>query len=136
MPQLLGCDANSETSSMGSSLAGAIIAVISFTMGLFFIVRALIFDVVPEGWPSLIVSIFFLGGIRLMGLGAVGEYIGMIYVTMNSVPGSPFGRSVRVARSWSPPGGSFKAIQAAMSMYSAFYVQVMDAAPRSAATRA
>jgi len=40
----------------------------------------------PPGWPSLIVSVFFLGGIQLMGIGAVGEYIGRIFITQNKRP--------------------------------------------------
>ena len=34
----------------------------------------------------MIVTLFFLGGIQLMGLGAVGEYVGRIFLTQNKLP--------------------------------------------------
>ncbi len=38
------------------------------------------------GWTSLILSVWFLGGLILMGLGIVGEYIGKIYVEVKRRP--------------------------------------------------
>ncbi len=38
------------------------------------------------GWTSLILSVWFLGGLILMGLGIVGEYIGKIYVEVKHRP--------------------------------------------------
>ncbi len=32
-----------------------------------------------EGWTSLVVSLWMLGGIQLLSLGVIGEYIGKIY---------------------------------------------------------
>ena len=32
-----------------------------------------------SGWTSMVVSMYFLGGIQLLGLGIMGEYIGKIY---------------------------------------------------------
>lgn len=67
-------------------LIGGIISFFSFLMALFFIVQALVLSRSPEGYPSLIVTLFFLGGIQLMGLGAVGEYVGRIFLTQNKLP--------------------------------------------------
>lgn len=39
-----------------------------------------------SGWTSLILSVWFLGGLILMGLGIVGEYIGKIYVEVKHRP--------------------------------------------------
>ena len=52
----------------------------------FFLLQALLLQRLPEGWASLIVSVTFLGGIQLIGLGAVGEYIGRIFITQNKRP--------------------------------------------------
>ena len=59
-----------------ATFTGGAIALFSFLMAIFFVVQAFVIDKVPEGYPSLIVTLFFLGGIQLMGIGAVGEYMG------------------------------------------------------------
>ena len=38
------------------------------------------------GWSSIIASIFFLGGLILVMLGLIGEYIGRIYISINNAP--------------------------------------------------
>jgi len=68
-----------------ATITGGIMALFSFVMGAFFLLAALLLNS-PPGYPSLIVSMFFLGGIQLMGIGAVGEYIGRIFITQNKRP--------------------------------------------------
>ncbi|MEX1533477.1 glycosyltransferase, partial [Enterococcus sp. C49] len=41
---------------------------------------------VEAGWSSLIISIWFLGGIQLISLSIVGEYIGKIYSEVKGRP--------------------------------------------------
>lgn len=69
-----------------ATIMGGAIALLSFVMASYFLVQALVLDRIPEGYPSLIVSVFFLGGIQLVALGAVGEYIGRIFLTQNRTP--------------------------------------------------
>jgi glycosyltransferase involved in cell wall biosynthesis len=69
-----------------ATFTGGVIALFSFVMASFFIIQAFVIDKIPEGYPSLIVTLFFLGGIQLMGIGAVGEYIGRIFITQNKTP--------------------------------------------------
>ncbi len=69
-----------------ATIIGGAISLLSFLMASFFIIQALVLDRIPEGYPSLIVTLFFLGGIQLMGLGAVGEYVGRIFLTQNRTP--------------------------------------------------
>jgi glycosyltransferase involved in cell wall biosynthesis len=64
---------------------GLIISLLSFLSGFYFILRKIIFDV-PVGFTSIIVSIFFMGGLTLLVLGVIGEYIGRLYTLQNSKP--------------------------------------------------
>ena len=67
-------------------LLGGVIAFFSFLMGSFFVFQARVLSRQPEGYPSLIVTIFFLGGIQLLVLGAVGEYVGRVFLTQSKLP--------------------------------------------------
>lgn len=65
---------------------GLLVAGIAFLYGAWMIVDTLIFSNPVKGYPSLIVSILFLGGVQLIGIGVLGEYIGRIYVETKSRP--------------------------------------------------
>lgn len=69
-----------------ATIMGGAIALLSFVMASYFLIQALVLERIPEGYPSLIVSVFFLGGIQLVALGALGEYIGRIFLTQNRTP--------------------------------------------------
>jgi dolichol-phosphate mannosyltransferase len=72
---------------------GFIIAIPSFFMGIFFIIHRIIdFDILgysPKDTPglaSLAVGVFFLGGLILIILGVIGEYIGRMYFEVKKRP--------------------------------------------------
>ncbi len=65
---------------------GVIVAGLSFLYGVFMIVDTLIFGNRVSGYPSIMVSILFLGGIQLIGIGVLGEYIGRIYLETKNRP--------------------------------------------------
>ncbi len=69
-----------------ASILGGTVALLSFLMGFYFIYEALFLERSVEGWASLIVTVCFIGGIQLLGIGALGEYIGRIFITMNGRP--------------------------------------------------
>ncbi|MDB5940187.1 MAG: glycosyl transferase family 2 [Polaromonas sp.] len=58
---------------------GTLIAAISFSMGTWIILRTLIWGDVVRGYPTLIVTVLFLGGVQLFFIGIIGEYLGRIF---------------------------------------------------------
>ena len=69
-----------------STYVGMVSSVVGFILGAFFITAHFIGIDSPEGWPSLIVSILFIGGIQLMGLGIIGEYVGRSFLYQSKEP--------------------------------------------------
>jgi polyisoprenyl-phosphate glycosyltransferase len=65
---------------------GLIVAGLSFIYGAWMILNTLVFGNPVQGYPSIIVSILFLGGIQLIGIGVLGEYIGRIYIECKKRP--------------------------------------------------
>jgi len=65
---------------------GLAVAGMSFFYGAWMIVDTLAFGNPVRGYPSLLVSILFLGGIQLIGIGVLGEYIGRIYTEVKKRP--------------------------------------------------
>jgi undecaprenyl-phosphate 4-deoxy-4-formamido-L-arabinose transferase len=59
---------------------------VGFLLGLYFIGADFLGIESPEGWPSLIVTILFIGGIQLMGLGIIGEYVGRSFLYQSKEP--------------------------------------------------
>lgn len=58
---------------------GVSVALFSFVYGLVVIAKTLVFGSDLPGYPSLMVVILFLGGIQLMALGIIGEYLGRLF---------------------------------------------------------
>ncbi|HTT41099.1 MAG TPA: glycosyltransferase family 2 protein [Burkholderiales bacterium] len=58
---------------------GSAVAVASFLYASFIVLRTLILGIDVPGYASLLSVILFLGGIQLIGIGVLGEYIGRIY---------------------------------------------------------
>ena len=62
-----------------ATAAGLIIALISIVAGLFYLCKTLLFGDPARGFTTLIVFISFLGGLQLMAIGILGEYLGRIF---------------------------------------------------------
>lgn len=65
---------------------GIIISSLSFLYGLFIVIRTLIFGIDIPGYSSIFVSVLFLGGIQIMGIGVLGEYLGRVYMEVKQRP--------------------------------------------------
>jgi hypothetical protein len=61
------------------SYIGLLMSMIALLSGIWFVLKTLIYGVELPGYASLFTSILFLGGIQLIGIGVLGEYIGRIY---------------------------------------------------------
>ena len=57
------------------SIVGFIIAIMGFLYGIYVVIFALMGRIPPSGWSSIIVAVFVLGGVQMIMLGIVGEYL-------------------------------------------------------------
>ena len=68
------------------SYVGVTISFISLLYALMLVIRTLLFGVDVPGYASLMVAILFLGGIQLITLGVLGEYLGRVYEEVKGRP--------------------------------------------------
>lgn len=69
-----------------SIILGLIFASLGMILGIFTALEKILNPDVPVGFASLFVSISIFGGIQLVMMGMVGEYIGRIFLSMNKKP--------------------------------------------------
>jgi glycosyltransferase involved in cell wall biosynthesis len=62
-----------------SSYVGLTVALGAFAYGIFIVMRTLIYGSPVPGYPSLLVVILFLGGVQLVSIGILGEYLGRVF---------------------------------------------------------
>jgi glycosyltransferase involved in cell wall biosynthesis len=65
---------------------GVVVSFLSVTMGLWGLFMALLTEKALPGWTSTVVPIYFLGGVQLLSLGVIGEYIAKIYLESKRRP--------------------------------------------------
>jgi glycosyltransferase involved in cell wall biosynthesis len=58
---------------------GLLTAAFSFVFAVWIMVKAALYGDPVAGWPTMMVVILFLGGIQLIALGLIGEYLGRLY---------------------------------------------------------
>ena len=68
------------------SYAGLTIALLALGYGSWMVLRTLIFGIDLPGYASLMTAVLFLGGIQLIGMGVLGEYLGRIFEEVKSRP--------------------------------------------------
>lgn len=69
-----------------SSFLGIIVAAFGFIYIVFLILKTLLFGEPVRGYPTLLSIIIFLGGIQLLSLGVIGEYLGRIFDEVKNRP--------------------------------------------------
>ncbi|MBA1194592.1 glycosyltransferase family 2 protein [Pseudomonas entomophila] len=58
---------------------GGAVSLVALLVALYLLIDTVVFDADVPGYPSLMSAILFLGGVQLIGIGILGEYIGRIY---------------------------------------------------------
>ena len=69
-----------------ASIFGILFSISSFCITIWLVFFRSVSSDIPIGWTSLVVIIIFLGGIQLLALGLIGEYLGRAYLTINNSP--------------------------------------------------
>ncbi len=69
-----------------TSFVGLCFAGLGFVLALVLIIQKLTLDRMPIGWSSLIVTVLIVGGVQLLALGMLGEYLGRVLLILNSRP--------------------------------------------------
>jgi glycosyltransferase involved in cell wall biosynthesis len=67
--------------------AGVLVSLLGFVLALVFVIRRLSgYEVAPTGFTTLVTLVLFLGGLQLMAIGLLGEYLGRIYEEVKHRP--------------------------------------------------
>jgi polyisoprenyl-phosphate glycosyltransferase len=69
-----------------ATYVGVFTALLAFGFGIVVLGKALFFGDPVRGYPSLMLVVLFLGGVQLMALGMVGEYLGRLYMEAKQRP--------------------------------------------------
>ncbi len=77
---------------------GVVTALVAFAYGVWVVVRSLLWGDPVAGWPSMMAVILFLGGVQLIALGLIGEYLGRLYTESKQRP-------LYLVDTWRPAAG-------------------------------
>ena len=69
-----------------ATYTGLLISLGAFAYGIYFLIHTLLYGNPVAGYPSLIIIILFLGGVQIMFIGILGEYIGRIFTETKQRP--------------------------------------------------
>lgn len=67
------------------TFVGFVTFVVSILMSLYSVIQKFTGSAIP-GWASIVIPVYFIGGVQLMGLGIIGEYLGKIYLETRERP--------------------------------------------------
>jgi len=68
------------------SYVGLLVAIPSFFYASYLVIRTLIYGIDFPGYASIMVAVLFLGGVQLVSLGVLGEYLGRVYEEVKGRP--------------------------------------------------
>lgn len=70
-----------------ASFMGVVVSAVAFVYLIYILVSTLLFGDPVAGYPTIMVTILFLGGIQLLSLGIIGEYLGRVFNEVKRRPG-------------------------------------------------
>jgi hypothetical protein len=82
---------------------GFITAVGAFAYGAYVVAKTLLFGDPVRGYPTLLVVVLSLGGLQLMALGIIGEYLARIFIDVKARPLYLVQRVLTAAQPLPPP---------------------------------
>lgn len=69
-----------------ATVSGVMLALLGFAYGSYTIIKKFMVPQVPIGFSSLMSALMFIGGMVLLMMGLIGEYIGRMYICINNAP--------------------------------------------------
>lgn len=70
-----------------TALLGAVISALSFLLILYLLIQKYLLKTVTiDGWVSILGAVLLMGGIQLISVGLIGEYLGRNYLSVNQTP--------------------------------------------------
>ncbi len=69
-----------------ATFSGFSFATIGFIYGIYTIIKKFIYPNVPVGFSALMSAVIFIGGMLMLMLGMIGEYLGRVYISQNKNP--------------------------------------------------
>ena len=81
-----------------ATYVGFVTAAFAFVYGAWVVTKTLLWGEPVQGWPTLMAVVLFLGGVQLMALGVIGEYLGRLYLESKQRP-------LYLVQEWQPARG-------------------------------
>ncbi len=69
-----------------ATILGLIVSLLAFLYAIFALVAKFVANRVVSGWTSVLISVLFIGGIQLLMLGIIGEYLGKLFIESKKRP--------------------------------------------------
>jgi glycosyltransferase involved in cell wall biosynthesis len=70
-----------------STLLGLLVSFAAFIYLIFILIKTCVYGDPVAGYPTIMVTILFLGGVQLLSLGIIGEYLGKVFNETKGRPG-------------------------------------------------
>lgn len=69
-----------------ATFSGMVFAIFGFIYGIYTVIKKFVNPAVPVGFSALMSAVMFIGGMLMLMLGMIGEYLGRMYISQNENP--------------------------------------------------